>query len=198
MEAPPAQPQTEQSPLNVEKVEKQTLGMDMMRQDSQVRTQVEEFKEKVKKPAITTSLIIYSILNVIMLCVGGATVHDCPIKPIIPIYLIVAGVLGVVTKILPLINMKLLNSKIIERVLYALYLIEFIWMILGSVWIYSIYEPPYTPITDQPHCNKTAYLLAFWLLTLNYIFLLLVILIPCFAVCCICFCTMCLAANTQD
>lgn len=186
MESPPP-PQMEHAPLNVEK---QTAGPGILRQDSLVRSQVDELREKVQKPAIGTSLIVYLILNIIMFCVGVATTKDCPIKPIIPIYLAVAGALGIVTKILPIVNMKFFNNALVERFIYALFVIEFIWMILGSVWIYSIYEPPYAPFTDQPHCNKTAYLLAFWLLTLNYIFLLLLILIPCCAVCCMCLCVM--------
>uniref|UniRef100_A0A1Y1MCG8 Uncharacterized protein n=1 Tax=Photinus pyralis TaxID=7054 RepID=A0A1Y1MCG8_PHOPY len=180
-------PPQEQAPLNMQR---QPLEAGINRQDSQVKSQVDELREKVQKPAVSTGLIVFLILNIVMFCVGVATTKDCPIKPIIPIYLAVAGALGIVTKILPIVNMKFFNNTLIERVVYALFIIEFIWMILGSVWIYSIYEPPYKPITDQPHCNKTAYLLAFWLLTLHYIFLLLSILIPCCVLCCIFTCAM--------
>ncbi|KAF2897918.1 hypothetical protein ILUMI_08256 [Ignelater luminosus] len=68
-------------------------------------------------------------------------------------------------------------------------------MILGSVWIYSIYQPNYDPQLGE-HCNKTTYLLAFWLLTLHYIFLLLITTIPiCILVIC---CWMLARCITED
>lgn len=196
MESPPL---TEQDPLNNKAEQKQAGNMELTRQNSSMaRVRVIALREHYQTPAIGTSLIIYLILNTIMFFVGVTTTKDCPIKPIIPIYLAVAGGLGIITKLLPIINLKWLKMAIIDRIAYALFIVEFIWMILGSVWIYSIYEPPYTPMTDQPHCNKTAYLLSFWLLTLNYIFLLLIITIPCFIFCCFCICACCCSPNEDN
>ncbi|XP_031342162.1 transmembrane protein 272-like [Photinus pyralis] len=157
-----------------------------LQQESEIRTNVDEFRLKVQKPAIGTTVIVYLILNIVMFIVGVSTTKDCPIKPIIPVYLAVAGALGIITKLLPVVNYKFFENVLIEKLVYALLIIEFVWMITGSVWIYSIYEPPYQETSNQLYCNKTAYLLAFWLLTLNYIFFLLFIIMSCCAVCCIC------------
>ncbi|KAF2897919.1 hypothetical protein ILUMI_08257 [Ignelater luminosus] len=180
----PSTPQ-EQTPLRAEtdvaKVESGALEV-----KETEKTSVDEIKEKIKKPTIGVSLILFLILNIVMFFVGITTTKDCPIKPIIPVYLAVAGALGVITKIIPIANRNR-RLVIVDRILYALFIVEFIWMILGSVWIYSIYQPNYVP-GREPHCNKTAYLLAFWLLTINYIFLLLVITLPCIILCCFCCC----------
>lgn len=55
----------------------------------------------------------------------------------------------------------------------------------GNVWIYSIYQPSYTPGTDQ-YCNKTLYLFSFWTTTLVYIFLGIVFLGGCCMLFCMC------------
>ncbi|KAF5308815.1 hypothetical protein FQR65_LT06048 [Abscondita terminalis] len=196
MEAPPL---TERDPLSIAKPEEQKQRMELQRQPSQIaKVRVLQLGDEYKAPAIGTSLIIYLVLNVIMLCVGAITFHDCPIKPIIPIYLIVAGSIGIVTKILPIINQKFLKRQIVEHFLGCLFFIEFVWMILGSVWIYSIYEPPYEPTGDELYCNKTTYLFAFWLLTLNYIFLVIMISIPCLIFCCFCICACCFAKANEE
>lgn len=40
--------------------------------------------------------------------------------------------------------------------------------IAGSVWIYSMHPPSYDPRNQQNYCNKTLYLFAFWLNTVCY------------------------------
>ncbi|KAJ0006259.1 hypothetical protein NQD34_013532 [Periophthalmus magnuspinnatus] len=47
------------------------------------------------------------------------------------------------------------------------------WFIAGNVWIYRIYEPNYVKnvTSNEPYCNKTLYLFAFWTTTLVYILL---------------------------
>lgn len=40
--------------------------------------------------------------------------------------------------------------------------------IAGSVWIYSLHPPSYDPTNEEKYCNKTLYLFAFWLNTVCY------------------------------
>jgi len=183
---PPPPPPPEQVPLNPEKVERQIDNLEVGAQAETLdeKSKVDEMKEKLKKPTIGIGLIVYLILNTVQFFVGITTTKDCPIQPIIPIYLAVSGALGIVTKIIPIVNRNR-RLQIVDRILGVLFIIEFIWMILGSYWIYSIYKPNYRP-EEGLYCNKTAYLLAFWLLTINYIFLILLITIPCCILCCGC------------
>lgn len=46
------------------------------------------------------------------------------------------------------------------------------WFMIGSYWIYRIYEPNYNPQLGK-YCNETLYKFAFWLVTSVYILLAL-------------------------
>lgn len=46
------------------------------------------------------------------------------------------------------------------------------WFMIGSYWIYRIYEPNYNPHLGK-YCNETLYKFAFWLVTSVYILLAL-------------------------
>lgn len=44
------------------------------------------------------------------------------------------------------------------------------WFMIGSYWIYRIYEPNYNPMLGK-YCDETLYMFAFWLVTSVYILL---------------------------
>lgn len=44
------------------------------------------------------------------------------------------------------------------------------WFLIGSYWIYRIYEPNYNPMRG-PHCDIVLYTFAFWLVSSVYILL---------------------------
>lgn len=137
--------------------------------------------ERANHPTASSTLILFLLLNAAMLIVGAIKNDDCPTERLIPIYLIVAGAVGVVSKLLPFINRKL-NSKILTIVAYILYLFEFIWMIFGSYWVFSKYKPVFDDNEDkQWYCNRTAYYLAFGLLTVNWVLLAITIILICCA-----------------
>ncbi|KAF5296107.1 hypothetical protein FQA39_LY02741 [Lamprigera yunnana] len=79
----------EHQPLNNDKNATANNQTDLESPSSQ--NKFADAKDKIQKPAIGTSLIIYLILNSVMFFAGVLTIKDCPIKPIIPIYLAVAG-----------------------------------------------------------------------------------------------------------
>ncbi|KAF5304274.1 hypothetical protein FQA39_LY09801 [Lamprigera yunnana] len=113
-----------------------------------------------------------------MLAVGVIKKDDCPIQDKIPLYLIVAGSVGLLSKLLPFINRNL-EWCLLDVLISVLYLFEFIWIILGSVWIYSIYQPNFDPSAGE-YCDKSTYSMGFWLLTGYWVFLgVFVILIAC-------------------
>uniref|UniRef100_A0A672GGR6 Uncharacterized protein n=1 Tax=Salarias fasciatus TaxID=181472 RepID=A0A672GGR6_SALFA len=109
--------------------------------------------------------------------------QDCPINHYIPIYLIVAGVfglvLGVVTSCLPSnpegeeVAPPTLLTRCCQFVYRLISLFLFCWFITGNVWIYSIYQPDYNKNTTNidHYCDKTLYLFAFWTTNLVYIIL---------------------------
>ncbi|KAF7650146.1 hypothetical protein LDENG_00130470 [Lucifuga dentata] len=119
-------------------------------------------------------------MPIAQIAVGASYLDECPKQPNIPIYLVVAGVFGLLlalsclpctweSKDTPITLLSLLCM--VWNCLSSIFL--FCWLITGSVWIYSIYEPNYnkTATDVDPYCDKTLYLFAFWTTTLVYIFL---------------------------
>uniref|UniRef100_A0A8C1KHJ8 Si:dkey-19b23.14 n=1 Tax=Cyprinus carpio TaxID=7962 RepID=A0A8C1KHJ8_CYPCA len=75
--------------------------------------------------------------------------------------------------------------------------------IAGSVWIYSVHPPSYDPTNGQNYCNKTLYLFAFWLNTVCYGCLAVLLLCSGFSMLYICLKSTCqrpqpLASNSQQ
>lgn len=120
---------SEEGAGNETKLEAGSLEMEPRLPNDDERAEIDKIKEKYKKPAAGTFLLIFVIINTVMLCVGITTAQDCPINPNIPIYVAVAGALGIVSKLLPFINYKL-QWTILEWIAYLLYVVEFAWMIV--------------------------------------------------------------------
>ena len=139
-------------------------------------------KEKANHPTVSGTLIIFLVLDVVMLVFGIINKDKCPVDDRIPIFLIVAGATGIASKILPFINRKL-DLTILTILISLLYIFEFVWMIVGSVWIYRIYEPNYVEVFSN-YCNKTAYLLGFWILTIRWVAMGIMILLSVLYCCC--------------
>ncbi|XP_067440070.1 transmembrane protein 272-like [Thunnus thynnus] len=119
-----------------------------------------------------------SIMPIAQLVMGAVYKNDCPQQPYIPIYLMVMGIITM----LSLFSTMAYNSGSLGIVCSGLVsLFLFCWFIAGNVWIYSIYEPNYNKTTTsvEPYCDKTVYLFAFWTTNLSYILLGLVMLCGC-------------------
>uniref|UniRef100_A0A7N6AVB0 Uncharacterized protein n=2 Tax=Anabas testudineus TaxID=64144 RepID=A0A7N6AVB0_ANATE len=149
-------------------------------------------------PTVVLSKLLGCALPIAQVAIGSVYLHDCPRQYLIPIFLIVAGVVGFVLSVLSCLpctqetNNDSTNSSPLSRIciiwnsLTSLFLS--CWFIAGSVWIYSIYEPNYNKNTTNvdPYCNKTLYLFAFWITTLVYILLGLSLLCGCCGLFCLC------------
>lgn len=113
--------------------------------------------------------VTFLIFKIIMFIVGIVNVNDCPQQPMVQIYLIIAGILGVVTKLVYMINLKC-EIKAVYILIHFLRLIEFFWMIIGCYFIFSIYQPNYSPYFDRKYCDRHSYLTAFALLILHLLY----------------------------
>ncbi|KAF5304276.1 hypothetical protein FQA39_LY09803 [Lamprigera yunnana] len=100
-------------------------------------------------------LVVVLSLNIAVLVVGVIKKDDCPIQDKIPLYLIVVGSMGLLSKFLSLVN-RYLEWCLVYVLMFVLYLFEFIWVILGSVWIYSIYQPNFDPSAGE-YCDESTY-----------------------------------------
>ena len=119
---------------------------------------------------------------------GAKYKNDCHVQDKIPIYLIVAGAVGVFRNLISLGQRAKKSDNDsddeekkrnpIESILDCFL---FAWFICGNVWIYQNYQPNYTDPSSADYCHKTLYLFAFWITTATYI----LIGVMCCCVCCV-------------
>uniref|UniRef100_A0A8C9EEU2 Transmembrane protein 272 n=1 Tax=Phocoena sinus TaxID=42100 RepID=A0A8C9EEU2_PHOSS len=120
---------------------------------------------------------------------GVKFLEDCPIHPLIPLYLLLVGIIGALKMSLLLYNstrMRRLLSKAVViddddddvyprqnahkyyiHLLLSLFL--FLWFFLGNYWVFSVYLPDFIPPFQQlqDYCDKTLYLFAVGVLVLG-------------------------------
>lgn len=112
---------------------------------------------------------------------------ECPLQPLIPLFLVLGGLSGLVKNVLLItenivkqksstISSRIRHPKLLIRIwrvgnfLFNLFL--FAWVIGGSYYVYSIYREVVT--TDYSTCNVILYKFAFSIVTCSYVILVLV------------------------
>ncbi|CAJ0599273.1 unnamed protein product [Cylicocyclus nassatus] len=141
--------------------------------------------------AILVLLAILNIIPIAMIAVGALHLHDCRINPMIPIWLIVSGSTSLVQSALsPIAKSEAASCfTILARALLGLLsLFHFVWLILGSVWVYGAYgKVSYEPVSVD-YCDKATFLFPFIVLTIAYSLIALL----CVTLCCLCCCACCI------
>uniref|UniRef100_A0A8C9DFQ5 Transmembrane protein 272 n=1 Tax=Prolemur simus TaxID=1328070 RepID=A0A8C9DFQ5_PROSS len=145
------------------------------------------------------ALFAFLALPLSMAFTGMKFLEDCPIQPLIPLYLLVGGIIGTLKVSLLLYDstrMRRLLSKAVviddddddeypwRRNVHKYYLhlilslFLFLWFILGNYWVFSVYLPDFIPPFQHPqgYCDKTLYLFAVGVLALSHTVLALLIL----------------------
>ncbi|KAL4006815.1 chitin synthase [Sarotherodon galilaeus] len=121
------------------------------------------------RQTIDRTLLVFHIMFFLQAIVGLVHINDCRINPFIPIYLSGYGFIAV---------FWLASKKWCNIIFWSVSITGvFIWFILGTIYIYSAYQPDYNKNTKDPdhYCDKTLYLFAFW--TTNLAFVLLAVLV---------------------
>ncbi|KAL6464146.1 hypothetical protein MHYP_G00285370 [Metynnis hypsauchen] len=150
---------------------------------------------KPSSPVLIISKLIAIALPIAQLAIGGLYLHECPVQPYIPIYLLVSGAFSVVLAVLsclpctqePEDGSQSALSSICTAWNSLVTLFLFCWFIAGNVWIYSAYQPSYDP-TSSNYCAKVLYLFSFWTTTLVYILLGAALVMGCCGLLCMCVC----------
>lgn len=132
----------------------------------------------------TIILGITIVIPVCMIVFGSIYLYDCPQGEYIPVYLLVGGGFGVLKQLLHLsTRVRSREEQELERLrqsptqtLINCFMLG--WFIIGSFWIYRIYEPNYDPALGK-YCNKSLYLFTFWLITSVYMTLGFVTVVLC-------------------
>ncbi|CAK6952958.1 transmembrane protein 272-like [Scomber scombrus] len=118
---------------------------------------------------------------------GVVYLKDCPQQPNIPIYLLGLALVHLI--MIPFMNVPrerdtaqpYVRSRFIKPCLQLLVgLSSIVWILAGSVWVFSIYKPNYDPAAaDGLYCNKTLYTFAFWNVVWELFSLFVVLAILC-------------------
>ncbi|KAM9610154.1 transmembrane protein 272 [Trichechus inunguis] len=144
-------------------------------------------------------LFAFLVLLMSMAFTGMKFLEDCPIQPLIPLYLLVGGIVGTLK-----VSLLLYDSTSMRRLLsksvviddddddeypwrqnahkYYVHLILslflFLWFILGNYWVFSVYLPDFIPPFQQlqDYCKKTLYIFAVGVLVLSHAVLVLLAL----------------------
>ncbi|KAJ8401729.1 hypothetical protein AAFF_G00377000 [Aldrovandia affinis] len=161
------------------------------------RTLLENIRQapKASTPVLVISKLIMIAIPISQIVLGAIYLDKCPVEPRIPIYLVVSGVFTIsllLMSCLPCARKREDGEKntlssicTMWNSLVSLFL--FCWFIAGNVWIYSIYAPNYDP-TDPKYCDRTVYLFAFWITTLVYVLIAVLLAGGCCALICMCLC----------
>ncbi|KAJ3655646.1 hypothetical protein Zmor_014767 [Zophobas morio] len=137
------------------------------------------FQQCVKKCSGTLrfSFIFASAIHITKIVIAAIYFHKCPVEPEIPKYLLVMGIIGVVTKLIMLFRNFIIKCIKVTPILSLLATVELTIFIIGSYYIYREFEPSYEPQSGEKYCDKTLYLFSFIYITIIYALLLLAILI---------------------
>ncbi|KAL1513459.1 hypothetical protein ABEB36_002867 [Hypothenemus hampei] len=162
-------------------VETSPTSVDVEKQDDATNTDSNDnnnhfFEEKVKErapPGINGSLVFLYALFFTVFTVGCININKCPLNRLIPIYLVLAGFLGITSKFL-----SKFDNKYCFWIMTVFIFFDVIWHGVGTYVVYREYQPSYVE-SDPNYCNRTAYLIAFWTLTIEYTLLLLFLLLSC-------------------
>ena len=139
-------------------------------------------------------------------CLGIVFVNDCPFQPFIPIYLIIAGVLGIIKNIsqigekllLPIVRRKVKEDTfkkcyLIWKTVNIIYtFLMFSCLVVGSYFIYSNYGKLNNSGNYRSDlCHEGLYRFAFGITTASFVLATLL-------VCCVCLCGFCQKHDQQQ
>ncbi|ENN77169.1 hypothetical protein D910_10445 [Dendroctonus ponderosae] len=149
----------------------------------QQKSWAQQLKKRVL-PGVRITLLISLIFYIAMFAIGIWGVHRCPVEENIPFFLIVAGGIGLFSKIMSVIREAISTSFPIQYVESSLYTVELVFIFFGSFWVFKEYKPSFSPSDQDRYCNKTVYLFAFSFLVVLYAILAtMVICFFCFLAC---------------
>eukprot|EP00116_Pleurobrachia_bachei_P006106 sb/3466368/ len=140
--------------------------------------------------ACTLILFFLLILPIAYIVIGYMYLNQCPINKWIPIYLIVAGILGLVQNALMLFRrcvppnvsvtmyMACMICYVVCEVVVAI--VALIWFLIGTYWVYSIlFEVCFNKYDGHCYCNSVCYWFAFVMITLSYILIIIILISVC-------------------
>ncbi|XP_040908593.1 transmembrane protein 272-like isoform X1 [Toxotes jaculatrix] len=135
----------------------------------------------VRISSVVVVNIIWWMVMIAGIAVGATHLSRCPVQPNIPIYLIVMGAASLLS-----LSLTYTSSTCTDGAVHILSLVctgflhffTFCWFIAGSVWVYSVYPPSYTP-GEARYCHKTIFQFAFIVITVTWALMALIFFCGC-------------------
>ncbi|GMT12197.1 hypothetical protein PFISCL1PPCAC_28798, partial [Pristionchus fissidentatus] len=133
-------------------------------------------------------LVISNVFAIIFIVIGAVNVDNCPVQPMIPIYLIVTGALAILNSALKYyVDWRTMQAKpykyelpIAISVFFVISgLFGLVWLIFGMVWTFGA-NPGYETASPR-YCDYWTYMVSY----VNFIMLFALLA----ASCCCCVCT---------
>nr|XP_020443345.1 uncharacterized protein LOC109952551 [Monopterus albus] len=104
------------------------------------------------------TVVLVTTFPVVFITLGTVYMYECPLAPVIPVYMVVCGILALVMMAmlaLPKFLCPAAEGKT-NWTLWLLGLLGLIWLLFGSYQVYSIYPPNYNKnITDLNRVNNS-------------------------------------------
>ncbi|XP_062372233.1 transmembrane protein 272-like [Sardina pilchardus] len=132
--------------------------------------------------------ILISLIPIVITGLGARHFHECPKEPMVPIFLVVGGSASVTLQLLPFFYCR--GPKDVPNMFcricnFVLYIFCFVWLIIGSVFVYRAYLPDLESRNSEEYCERILYLVTLWFTTGIYIFIVLfIIYMSCKYLCC--------------
>ncbi|KAK6049422.1 hypothetical protein COOONC_13075 [Cooperia oncophora] len=135
-------------------------------------------------------LIVLSVVAFALILMGTFHIPFCQAQPMIPIWLIVAGILFIISATMRIYRMiptprgghrsQLMSFDLCCRLSEALMVvINVVWLTLGCIWVYG--SKPYVHFEEhmfeEHYCDSTLYWVAFWTCTLYLVMVCILIIL---------------------
>lgn len=147
--------------------------------------------EKIPPSLTVCTLITLSVIAFVLILMGTFNIPFCQVQPMIPIWLIVAGVLFIITATLRIFRLipaprrsshrsRALSLDLCCRLSEGLFfVINVVWLTLGCIWVYG--SKPYVHFEEhmfeEHYCDWTLYWIAFWTCTIYLIMICVLIIL---------------------
>ncbi|KAG5277690.1 hypothetical protein AALO_G00090300 [Alosa alosa] len=123
---------------------------------------------KLSTPLVSLKLLALPI-PIAEIVIGELYRDSCPIQWYIPFYLVVAGIFTLSLVLLTCLPCHDHHIRYICNAWnFTISHFFLLWLIAGTMWIYPLHQPNYNPAAG-PYCDKTVYLFAYWINTLNFL-----------------------------
>ncbi|VDM54754.1 unnamed protein product [Angiostrongylus costaricensis] len=118
--------------------------------------------------------ILLLVLSIHEVVIAAAKMTSCPVAPLIPVWLIVSGLMGILRNtgaiVCSIYEDKKRRAIAIRDCILGLFTALWImWLIVGSYWTYSVYDKVVYQSNKENYCDQLLYCFTFSLITTSYV-----------------------------